>query len=275
MDIHKPKPIRNWREFLKEVGIIVLGVSIALAAEQAVEWFHWQSEVVKANEAIATELSYNLQGAIYRLRLETCLEARLDTLSTILDSAVKTGSLPPLGEIGRSPPRLWRSGVWEGVISSQVVTHFSRERQSDLATTYKVVDRLAANGPEERNAWDDLYAMVGPGRRIDPYAENLRRVLSRARSDNRIATGLSAQLIARVHDLGLPFSQDDLARIASARSEPLTDNMLPMWNVNSRVLVCAPIGPVPSTYGQGQTGGMPALMDKVVKTIPDFSGGAR
>ena len=36
MDIHKPKPIRNWREFLKEVGIIVLGVSIALAGEQAV-----------------------------------------------------------------------------------------------------------------------------------------------------------------------------------------------------------------------------------------------
>ncbi|MBV9062475.1 MAG: hypothetical protein JOY77_06055, partial [Alphaproteobacteria bacterium] len=40
MDIHKPKPIRNWREFLKEVGIIVLGVSIALGAEQAVEAIH-------------------------------------------------------------------------------------------------------------------------------------------------------------------------------------------------------------------------------------------
>jgi imidazolonepropionase-like amidohydrolase len=35
MEIHKPKPIHNWREFLKEVGIIVLGVSIAVVAEQA------------------------------------------------------------------------------------------------------------------------------------------------------------------------------------------------------------------------------------------------
>jgi dihydropteroate synthase len=33
MDIHKPKPIHNWRDFLKEVGTIVLGVSIALAQQ--------------------------------------------------------------------------------------------------------------------------------------------------------------------------------------------------------------------------------------------------
>jgi len=42
MDIHKPKPIRNWRKFLKEVGFIVLGVSIALGGEQAVKYFHWK-----------------------------------------------------------------------------------------------------------------------------------------------------------------------------------------------------------------------------------------
>jgi hypothetical protein len=30
MDIHKPKPIHNWREFLKEYAIIVLGVLTAL-----------------------------------------------------------------------------------------------------------------------------------------------------------------------------------------------------------------------------------------------------
>ena len=27
MEIHQPKPIRNWRDFLKEVGIIVLGIA--------------------------------------------------------------------------------------------------------------------------------------------------------------------------------------------------------------------------------------------------------
>ena len=33
MEIHKPKPIHSWREILKEVGTIVLGVGIAFAAD--------------------------------------------------------------------------------------------------------------------------------------------------------------------------------------------------------------------------------------------------
>ena len=36
MEVHHNRhPVRGWRDFLKEVGIIVLGVLIALGAEQA------------------------------------------------------------------------------------------------------------------------------------------------------------------------------------------------------------------------------------------------
>lgn len=45
MDVHKPKPWHNWREFLAEIATIVIGVLIALGAEQAVEWLHWRREV--------------------------------------------------------------------------------------------------------------------------------------------------------------------------------------------------------------------------------------
>lgn len=41
MHIHKPKALRNVRDVLGEVGIIVVGIVIALALEQAVEWLHW------------------------------------------------------------------------------------------------------------------------------------------------------------------------------------------------------------------------------------------
>ena len=43
MDIHKPKPWRSWPELVKEIGAIVIGVLIALGAEQAVERVHRQS----------------------------------------------------------------------------------------------------------------------------------------------------------------------------------------------------------------------------------------
>ena len=37
MHFHLPKPLHGWREFVGEVGIIVIGVLIALGAQQVVE----------------------------------------------------------------------------------------------------------------------------------------------------------------------------------------------------------------------------------------------
>src|SRR6516225_1503214 len=87
MEIHKPKPVHNWREFLKEYAIIVLGVATALAGEQAIEWLQWRSQVRDAREVIATEMTSNLEGAIRRMRTIRCAEQRLDTLARILDQA--------------------------------------------------------------------------------------------------------------------------------------------------------------------------------------------
>lgn len=58
MDIHhKHGPIRNWREFLKEYGIIVLGVLTALAGEQAVEAVHHHYEAKEVRDALDQELA--------------------------------------------------------------------------------------------------------------------------------------------------------------------------------------------------------------------------
>jgi hypothetical protein len=42
MDIHKPKPWHDVREFLKECAIIIVGVLTALAAEQGVQALDWR-----------------------------------------------------------------------------------------------------------------------------------------------------------------------------------------------------------------------------------------
>jgi hypothetical protein len=46
------KPKRNWRGFLKEYVVIVIGVLTALAAQQAAESWHWQGEVKEARAAL-------------------------------------------------------------------------------------------------------------------------------------------------------------------------------------------------------------------------------
>src|SRR5690348_8688107 len=93
MEFHKPKPVHSWRELFSEIGVVVIGVCIALAAEQSVEWLHWHERVIEARKVIATELTENLTGAIRRVRMAECAERRLDELSTILDTAAKSGNL--------------------------------------------------------------------------------------------------------------------------------------------------------------------------------------
>jgi hypothetical protein len=55
MDIHKPKPVHSWREFFSEISVVVVGIAIALAAEQAIEGLHKQTERAALRHDLKTE----------------------------------------------------------------------------------------------------------------------------------------------------------------------------------------------------------------------------
>lgn len=57
MHFHLPKPQHGWREFIGEVGVIVLGVLIALSAEQIVETLHWRSQIRHGRDDLAESYS--------------------------------------------------------------------------------------------------------------------------------------------------------------------------------------------------------------------------
>jgi hypothetical protein len=273
MDIRKPKLIHNWREFFKEVGTIVLGVSIALAAEQGVEYFHWRSEVAQARAAIAREMMSNVNNAIGRLRTKDCTERRLDQLAVILDSASRTGNLPPVGAIGAPPRRRWISGAWDSVMASQVATHFPRHQLFALGRLYSYVVAANDRGTEENDVWSNLNAMVGPGRRLDPVSEaELRKTLGLARAYNR-NFAISAMVILRDQkNLNLPYSEDDLKAIAAARREPLSRTQITFTYMNPLGLSCQPIGAVPDHYGQTSVPDIPGIVEEGMRQLSGPAG---
>jgi hypothetical protein len=273
MEIHKPKPVHNWRELLTEIGVVVLGVSIALAGEQTVEWLRWRTQVAEAREIIGAELAHSTEGAIIRLRSEPCVERRLDELAQILDTASKSGSLPPVGDIGLPPRNLWTSGAWESVVASQTATHFPRQQLADISLTYKGIEMIGQSYSRETDDWRDLYTIVGPGRHLDPASEaELRNAISRARASSRSITSLSGVIIGEIRSLNLPFSPDDLSRIANATHVQLIGADQNLNVRNSTSTICGPIGAVPTSYGQAQFSYLPSMIGGMVKAIPDFSG---
>ncbi len=236
MHVHLPKPLHGWRAFVGEVGIIVLGVLIALGAEQVVEALHWRQEVSEARTAIAYELSDSIGQSYERERLSPCIEARLDSISAILSEASRTGRLPPVGMIGKPLNRTWVDSAWKTTIGGQTAAHFSRRELNQLGYIYDYVERAGRGTDQEMLAWTDLQSISGPGRPVSPdEVSRLIRDVERARAWDNYVGGASAFIHQLARQVALPYDK-----------QTITESSWQPTNAS----YCGPIGTrVPEGYG--------------------------
>lgn len=242
MEIHKPKPVRDWREFLSEMSVIVLGILIALGGEQLIETLHWRYEVRDTDARLARELGANAAIAMQRMHTASCIEKRLDEIASIIDTAATNGKLPPIAALGRPTLYLWGHGTWDSAVASQTAAHFPVARLQNYAVAYQLITRLGELNQRELEAWTELYVVVGPGRPFDASAaESARLATTRARLLSREVQGLSGNLRERVKALDLPTEIS--ARVSSLEAQarqPL-----------SSYEICRPMGKeISPTYGQ-------------------------
>ena len=66
MHFHLPKPLHGWRELAGEVGIIVVGVLIALGFEQVAESIHDRRLADETRASIKQELQTGLASLSFR-----------------------------------------------------------------------------------------------------------------------------------------------------------------------------------------------------------------
>jgi hypothetical protein len=163
MHFHLPKPLHGWREFLGEVGIIVIGVLIALTAEQVVDAWHWHNEVADARRALDRELAYDLGALVNRQQEGPCIDRRLHEIRSLL-----TGSSSGLGSAPRSPlgqPQLWRprTNVWQATMAAQVAEHMPLATRLGYADFYGGLQWYAQKAEDETDAWSVLGELDDPG----------------------------------------------------------------------------------------------------------------
>jgi hypothetical protein len=133
MHFHLPKPLHGWREFVGEVGIIVVGVLIALSADQAVESWQWREKVDAAKASIGLELNTQLDYSEEVMALSRCAPRFVDALEAAI---VRHDSAAIARLHDRQPPfvpRPWRSTAWQAAMSTQVADHFKRGELAQYA----------------------------------------------------------------------------------------------------------------------------------------------
>jgi len=156
MDVHKPKPWRGWRELLKEVGTIVIGVLIALGAEQAVESLHWRHEVASERAALSDEARDNLSAVNYRIEEDACITRRLAEVEDGLRRQAK--GLPIGFKAPVSKPPLWvaTTGSWDIALSGQALAHMPHAEKLGFSDAFDAYKAFAVLRNEEDAIWRRL-----------------------------------------------------------------------------------------------------------------------
>jgi hypothetical protein len=127
MHFHLPKPLHGWREFVGEVGIIVIGVLIALGAEQLIERLQWRDKVQETTVQLNAELHRDALSAYDWLVVAPCVDEQLQAIDAALASARQTHRLQPTPPF--TPPlEIFTEDTWLNARALQVADHLSPQQ---------------------------------------------------------------------------------------------------------------------------------------------------
>jgi hypothetical protein len=249
--LRKLRPIGGWRVFFGEVGVIILGVLIALGLGAVADEIGWRIEVSQARGALSLELGESIGQAVERTRFSPCVEQRLDQLAQVVDEAASTGRLPPSGDIQFPSFRTWPHGVGDGIVNSEAAAHFDRDELAAISSMNEFFAIMGELNKRELDVWTRLYVLVGPGRTLLPAeAADLRLAIGEARLVNRrlALSGIRAKQTADAYGL--------LYDVAAGRE--YVERPLPEF------AICRPIGSTPPPhYGQAP---MPHIIERALST---------
>ena len=156
MHFNMPKPLHGWRVFFGEVGVVVLGVLIALAAQQIANDLTERAEAREARKSIQNEL------ATYQARLESrwgvrdCIARRIGEIQTLLDGAEAGGPINTPKWVGR--PQTWTllTVRWDASSQSGRAALLPAQELADYGLMYAYM----------RNVYDEMVIEQGDWARL-------------------------------------------------------------------------------------------------------------
>ena len=208
------KPARNWRGFVKDVFIVVLGVGLALAAQQVVDWLHWQGEVKTARRTLIEEIQTNNVYFARRVAYRPCMDRQIAEAEAIIADLEAKRAPRDYTSLHTGVEQLYADSQWQSERSSQVLTHFPDAELALMARHYASLEGFRLWMDHEGFAWGDLSVLQNPpaGLVASDFLR-LRASLSIARRMNAITAINAERMLRGSKDLGLPPPVVDPQRV--------------------------------------------------------------
>ena len=159
MHVRLPKPLHGWRQFAGEVGIIVIGVLIALGAQQAMQGVQQRSDADEARRAVRGELEVNMSRLASRSAQKHCVEDRMEEIQALLDKASSNPSITAPGWVGR--PQYWSMQTvrWDAIAQSGRAALLPADDLADYGALYSWMGNINGVMTTEQADWARLRAL--------------------------------------------------------------------------------------------------------------------
>ena len=218
MHIHRPKPLHGLREISVEVGVVVIGILIAITAEQLVEVAHWRHKVEEAEAAMRLELSQD-DGpqAFVRVAISPCLHDKLDAMRAALRQDADTSGFRRLAGVYEAPMRTYDAEAWKPVVASDAGAHMGAQRLLAWSGPYRLMPVLSDDTLRESEFIAELKATAdGAGAFSPAEVTRLRTVIEQLDRLNTFMTTASTIVLQRSSALGAQVDPADQTALTQA-----------------------------------------------------------
>lgn len=227
MHVHRPKPLHGFREISVEIAVIVIGVIIALALEQVVEWAHWREKVEAGRREIHAEMAGDTAFYRFRTATEPCVVRRLNQLAEITEARGEGRRVAPVRLAGIHLGFLVNNDTWQAERADQTLTHLPRAELDHLSEFYATAEDMRGWVAKEEEAWATLRTLEGdPNRLGQSDIAMLRNALQQARNFGYQIALNSKEQADLARQLGVAVPAPD-ARMVARTCAPLDRSINP------------------------------------------------
>jgi len=181
MHFHLPKTLHGWREFIGEVAIIVLGVLIALSAEQVVDRWQWAAKLRSSEGAMRAELLSDDGPQIYhRAAIHDCLQQKLGDIRTAVENRASRADIVRLTNAYQLRFLSYDTVAHDAASHADVMDHMGADRVKTYTDAYAMMPYMERTNGREADSVSELHAFSRTG---GPLTDNERdRILDAVES---------------------------------------------------------------------------------------------
>ncbi len=203
-------PPQGWAVLRWEVGVVFVGIVLALGAQQLADTLYWRGQAAQAKRAIEQELLQHEADAYERIAVQPCLKGQVAALSKRLATHRGEWTAMPmivrqkgdwratqdvLPSAYRSPNRLWPAEAWATARSSGALNHLPDSTVGLLAEAYTRAARIDILEEDEAQASSMIAALAFDGPISDGVRVELLGLLSLVdRANSSVETAASQEL---------------------------------------------------------------------------------